>query len=573
MKNIKAIIALFAIIVFAIGAVLADEIPVTPMPNMVYGTLKSVPRLSTIKLGAITWGGDAAAVLANQPNGIFAQHGLKVEIVHNDNLVKQTEAILAGDVHIARGTLGMLIMMDEALRAKGTHLVPLILITRSSRGDVIVVRGDKRLRDIRNVAVQFPGPHMYFVGKVIKDDGGNLSNVKFHWYTGLLMSGAQDNPVDGFIQHSNFDAVTCVLPDANALVGMKEAVEGARIALDTGDAKDVIFDLYAIRADVLEDNKATIGKLANALLQAQEKMYGLYQNKDVNVTEYSQVTTEAGNMMGLSSADITDLLSGCEFRFHEGNVAFFTGKGTTRNLEKVSAEIQQVFKPMGIVGSTWTMTNPNWDWGTLAQGLTKTASTQAASAPKAPTPQQEKRKQEVTQEVRRQVAANVKDIDDFNLVVETDDWADTKFTVEIFFDKEETTFPVEKYGPDFLKIAEYQQAYAGLIVTFEGHSDWRAIPANQEKMLKAGITKESPRWKQIMTKAHGLGMKLSEERGKQAREDYLSFVKSKGLNIDEENVTFVGVGYNDPRNTKTEEPRERAKERRVVVKLIKLDIE
>lgn len=571
--SIKAIFVLFSIFVMgSVANVLANEIPVTPMPNMVHGDLKPVPRLSTIEMGTITWGGDAAAVLANQQGGIFGQHGLSVNLVHNDNLVQQTEAILAGKLHIARGTLGMLTMMDEALRAKGTHLVPLILITRSVEADAIVVRSRvKRLRDIRHAAVQFPGPHMYMIGKAIKDDGGNLSSVTFHWYPELLMSGDQDNPVDAFIQHSNLDAVTCIIPDANALVGMKEAIEGARIGMDTGIAKDVIFDLYAIRADVLEANKATIGKLAHALLQAQEQMYELYQNRTTKVTEYTQVTTATANMMDLASTDITDLLSGCEFKFHSGNVAFFTGKGTLRNLERVSAEIQQVFKPMGIVGSSWTMANPNWEWNTLSQGLKNTASTQVAAAPRPQTAESKKRQMARTQEITRRVAAvQVDEASLGEIDLEPNDWAEdgTLFEIEIFFDRGQKEFTVARYREEFMQAIEYAQAYEGVIVTIEGHTDFRGLVKARGK-----YDDRTPIGKQMLDRYRTGLMRLATQRAEAARSTFLGFARDQQLVLDESSFIAVGIGYKNPKYPKPNGPKQKAENRRVVFKLVMLDLE
>ena len=78
------------------------------------------------------------------------------------------------------------------------------------------------------------------------------------------------------------------------------------------------------------------------------------------------------------TADVESMLGDCEFVFHTGNVAFFTGVGTTRTLSTLTEEIQPAFIDMGLMTSRVGLLAAGWDFNQLATGLKNTRETAAS---------------------------------------------------------------------------------------------------------------------------------------------------------------------------------------------------
>jgi len=66
------------------------------------------------------------------------------------------------------------------------------------------------------------------------------------------------------------------------------------------------------------------------------------------------------------------MLGDCEFVFHTGNVAFFTGVGTTRTLATLTEEIQPAFIDMGLMARRVALQSAGWDYNQLMAGLKNT---------------------------------------------------------------------------------------------------------------------------------------------------------------------------------------------------------
>ena len=69
-----------------------------------------------------------------------------------------------------------------------------------------------------------------------------------------------------------------IIPDALALTssgtigtGAEDSVKGARILLSTKTANRIIADVYAVRSDYFESNRAEVEKFVQGLIQGEER--------------------------------------------------------------------------------------------------------------------------------------------------------------------------------------------------------------------------------------------------------------------------------------------------------------
>jgi hypothetical protein len=349
MKNNKALSILslfifFLFLNFEIKSQSIDYLTPKPLSQVLNTTLKPVQSASTLKIPIITWGGDIATILAETDN-IFSQQGLDVSLFREDDFKKQVQMCLAGETPYLRGTIGMINAASDAFRNSGTELVVIYLLTWSVGGDAMVVRPGINLNNAKTIALQLYGPHMDYAANLFSKNG-RLGSVQFKWLSQLTISdkvgGKIIDPVTAFQESSSLDAVMCIIPDALILssngsigTGAEGSVKGANILVSTKTSSRVIADVYAVRKDYFDSNKSKVLAFVKSLLIAEETLLELKKNKNTNQAKYKQLmSASAEKLLGSSqfTSDAEALLGDCEFVGYNGNVSFFTGKGTTRNL-------------------------------------------------------------------------------------------------------------------------------------------------------------------------------------------------------------------------------------------------
>ena len=517
----------------------------------------------------ITWGGDADSYIAEM-RGIYAKHSLKMTIRHNDDVVDQTSRVLRGEQVYFRGTLEMGLFADEALRKQGLHLVPALVKTTSTGGDCMIVGPNvKNLNDVKKLALQYPGPHVYYAFKLFKDAGrpiGSPAGPQVVYYPDLTYPPTGDsgtdikNPVAAFRDDTNIDATMCITADSSMIVGA-EGRAGARVYTTTKVGSQIIYDLVFVRSDYFETNRNDVERFVAAHLEAGEYVSLLYNDRNSRTNEFIQLSAAMDKDFGMGPEISGGMIGDCTFTFHEGNYRFVTGDGTTRNLDVITSEMMTLFKPAGLIRTSWTMARPVWDWVKLAQGLRYTASAgSVASSPKPP---------------KKQTTANETDIEKMlaSIVLEPTSDADAQgrlFTREIFFDPGEETFDISKYSRQFREIAELLQTYPNATVSFTGFADPRGLLENEERFAN------HPAKAQFLSRVRQGAKTLTELRGNKAKEGFLQYCRSASLIIERpENFFTNGVGYDRPKHpiTQSMTAQQRAENRRVMVEVFDLRIE
>ena len=534
-----------------------------PLGDVVTAKARAVSTAGPLRLPMITWGGDVATI-HTADNGFFKKEGLDVELAVENNFPKQVEATLTGKSPYLRGTMGMIQAAAEVFEREGIDLVVIYQLTWSTGGDALVVRpGIKTPSDLKgqSIALQLYGPHMDYLANILNSGKVPLGSVKLRWLKELTLptydtGGKTVDPVNAFLEDDSLSAVMSIIPDALSLTsggeggtGAAGSVKGAKILLSTKTASRVIADVYAVRGDYLKAHRGEVEKLVHALMAGQEDFAKLQAEKASRRAEFQQVMSRAADLLlgsPQATPDVEALLGDCEFVNHAGNVAFFTGQGTTRNLDRLSKEIRTSFAQLGLSSDKVALAGAGWDYAGLGRGLSNVGKVQSASKP---------------QFDSKKVAAKVEE----RIAVEPTSWAEegTLFQIDINFEPNQSDFSEKVYADDFKKALEIAQTYGGSLIIIEGHSDPLGI-------LKAKQSKEDTA---VVRQMEQQAKNLSLERARSVRQSFLEYCEKQKLVIDESQFVAVGLGVTTPKFSPPRTKDEWAANRRVVFRIKQVEAE
>ena len=220
MKYLQTTLCIGVWLLAVTGVQAATYVKAPPLVQVIEPTVGKV-RGDTIQVPMITWGGDIATIYGNgntdktAAGSLFAQRGLRLKLVREDDFIKQIKAYMRGDSPFLRGTMGMLNMAMEVLgRDPRTQPVVVYQMTWSTGGDALVVKsGIRTPADLcgKTIAVQAYGPHVDYLTRVVADACRLASEVRIKWTADLTGPSAalQDDP--------SVDAAVVLIHDAQAL--------------------------------------------------------------------------------------------------------------------------------------------------------------------------------------------------------------------------------------------------------------------------------------------------------------------------------------------------------------------
>jgi outer membrane protein OmpA-like peptidoglycan-associated protein len=524
------------------------------------------PRLKPIAAGTqvvpvITWGGDVSLVYGAQ-EGLFRAAGLDVTLVLENDFAKQVQAVLDGKTPYLRGTLGMINAAAEVFKAAGTDLVVVVQLTWSVGGDTMTVRQQIRTpNDLRGktIALQLYGPHMDYMANILRNAGVRPAQLRLRWLKELTLptydtQGTLVDPVSAFTADDQIDAVMAISPDALKLTsngtvgtGAEGSVKGAHLLLSTKTASRVIADVYAVRKDYFDTHRADVQKFVHTVLRSQEALTDLLANKQSQQAKYRQLLAKAADLLlgaPQATADVESMLGDCEFVFHAGNVAFFTGVGTTRTLATLTAEIQPAFIDMGLMSKRLPLSSADWDYQQLAAGLKHTKGT---AAPKFD-------------------AARAQQVVEKQLAAEPATWETegTLFVIEITFDPNQSEFAEDRYAHDYQKALQVAQTYGGALVVIEGHSDPLGLLQAQQKNER----------REIIEQMRQVAKNLSLARANAVRTSFIQYSKDHAMHLDPSQFIAIGRGVETPKFNPPRTKEEWAANRRVrfVIKQVEAEL-
>ncbi|MDZ4837383.1 MAG: ABC transporter substrate-binding protein [Candidatus Melainabacteria bacterium] len=436
-----------------------------PLADQLSNTTLSPVKTGVLRVPTITWPGDVATIFTEQ-DGIFKAEGLAVELFCENDFAKQVRGVLDGETPFLRGDLGMINAAAPVFEKAGTELVVFYVLTRSTGGDVLVVRtGTNSLQDMKGktYVLQLNGPHMSFFSQVLARGGLKTSDVNIKWVKELTLpaydtKGKAVDPRTVFANDPTVDGCFVISPDAAAITsGGAEGVKGSKQLFSSKSADHVIFDVYACRADWFKANTATVEKFAHALLVGTEKFQTLNADKTRDAAKYGKLMTRSAELLFGSNdpkavSDVEGSLGDCTWVGFQGNVNFFTGNGTTRSFAVLKEEIQTSFIDLGLLKAKAPLTTANWDYTKLANGLKNVDLT---SVPK-PTFDATKTQQAVENKI----------------ATELDKWNDegSIYQFEVYFPPKAIAFDPTSYEDAFKKALELSATFGGALVVIEGHN-------------------------------------------------------------------------------------------------------
>lgn len=483
----------------------------------------------TVQLPVITWGADIRTIYANgnevetEDHSIFDKLGLKFKLVREDVFSNQVENYISGKTPYLRGTLGMINMAVDVL-SKDPRTVPVVVyqLSESAGGDALVVKeGIKAAKDLKGktIALQAYGPHVDYLAKVLTDAGLSFADVQLRWLADLT---GTDNAPPAAFHESDIDAAMMIIPDALALTsdgtvgtGSGDSVRGATIMLSTKTANRVIADVYAVRSDYLQKNRAKVQAFVHGLMQAQEEVAKLVQAKTAKYDMLMRMSATVLLDNVEAAADAEALYADAEHVGYAGNVKFFTDPHYPRNMAQRTREIQQAFSVIDLVGGTASLSGADWDYTGLQAGLSKIAQVEAPKF-------DERKVAEVITKKQQQGK-----LDEGEL-----------FSFEVLFKPNQNTFPADAYQDAFNKVIDLASTYGGAVITVEGHSD----PLGYLRKKKDGAAQVD------LTRIRQAAKNLSLTRGNAVRDSVVSFAKGKHINMDPSQFAVIGHGIDMPKS-------------------------
>lgn len=498
-----------------------------PLTQVISVSPKPVSSGGPTIVPLITWGADIATTYANgnsdrtAQGSIFSKKGLNLKLVRIDDFRKQVEMYMRGEMPYLRGTMGMINMAAEVI-SKDPRTKPVVIyqLSWSTGGDCMVVKpGIKKVKDLRGktIAVQAYGPHIDYLGQLLRDAGLSMKDVNIKWVKDL--TGGGDTPVKALYQ-AGVDATMVIIPDGLALTsngtvgtGAEGSVKGAKILLSTKTANRIISDVYAVRSDYFEANKPKVQSFVHGLLQAQDKVRELHKKKSSNTAAYSKMIKGAAKILldsEQATADTEAMLGDCEFVGYSGNEKFFGKAKWSRGFKRLTKEVQTTFKQANLMSKNVPLKDAKWNWDDLKKGV----------------------KVGTTESPRFDPSKAAK-------VVNTMTAGEGElFSFEIYFQPNQNTFSPEMYSKSFQKVLELASTYGGALVVVEGHSD----PLGYLKKKKAGEPDV------VLNKVKQAAKNLSVSRAMAVRDSVIDYGKNQGVSLDRSQFTTVGRGINTPRS-------------------------
>ncbi|MDX8376474.1 MAG: ABC transporter substrate-binding protein [Mariprofundales bacterium] len=521
---IRFLILTMALLLSVPAQAFSNYVQSPPLSQIIDSQVNPVQEGVTV-VPIITWGGDIATIYANgnskitTKNSIFAQNGLKLQLIREDNFVKQVANYMNGKTPYLRGTMGMINMAAEvAGKFPQTKPVVIYQMTWSAGGDAIVAKGDiKKAKDLcgKTIAMQRYGPHVDYLSKILTDAGCSIDSVNIKWMQDL--TGTDKSPMVAFQQDATIHAAMVIIPDALALTsggnvgtGAEDSVKSAHILMSTKSANRIIADVYAVRSDYFKTHRSQVEAFVNGLMKGEEALRKIWDNNR------KETVAAAGQMLLDSSQAIEDvegLYLDCEYVGYTGNVKFFTDARYPRNIDKLTQEIQSAYIDAGLLSNTVALAKSNFDYDAIKRGITKTT---AVSSPRF-------NADNVARVVARK--AEKKQLD-----------SGAVFSEEIFFAPNQRDFDASQYQNAFDDFIAKAFTYGGAIITIEGHAD----PNRYLHQKKSG----SPA---IILKSTIQGAKnLSIGRANKVRDAIISYAKEKGTTLDVSQFAVIGHGISNP---------------------------
>lgn len=571
--------------------------------------VQPVKNTQPIKIPYITWGGDVATFHANgglttKSGSIYDKLGLKMQLTAGDDFAGQVKDYLSGETPFLRGTFRMLGQASEVL-GSDVRTKPVVIMQLSwSAGDHIVSRENiKSLNDLRaqgnkkvRIACQKGGPHVGLLYDSLQSANIPRDAVEIVWVDDLT---GPNGAAAKFRSDPTIGACCVISPDMAGLTGgidsqgtgAEGTLKGARVLNSTQSMSRSIADVYAVRKDWFDANRQFVEKFVSGYLKATEDVVALrrgFEESGRLQPEYRSLLKMSQTIFGQEvlptlEVDAHGLLLDCSFVGVPGQISFFEDQGNASGFLPKMAAALDLAKSWGYADSDkYGFDPPSFEYKSLA----------ALSGAKYQTPTQKS-------------GVIAEGFEDFGNE-ELDDNTIVSFT--IYFENNQSEFPVARYGPEFDRAVKAASQFGNAIVVIRGHSDptktlkdfvkggqergtiritgkpgsyryYMAKTGKEFNLTETGSIMEAIKSAQFDSRTYKpsntvrAALNLSQNRADKVKQAVVKFAKTKGINLNADQIQPVGAGISDPivpRPVKAEQAREN---RRVEFRIVRVPAE
>lgn len=563
------------------------------------GAVQSGPT----EVAYLTWGGDVATFLANgdmktSKGSIYQGLGLDLRLVPGDDFIGQVRNYMSGKTPFLRGTMHMLGLASE-VTGSDPRTKPVVVLQLSwSAGDHIVGRKEVRsLNDLKGkkIACQKGGPHVGLLydslaaAKLTKDD------VTIHWVDDLT---GEKGPAEAFRKDSTISACCVITPDLIGLTsgfdsvgsGAEGTVEGAHLVNSTQQMSRSIADVYAVRKDWYDANKATVEKFVAGYLSATQKLVAMrksFEDSKKMSEDYQRILTLSQKTFGQQvlptlDVDAHGLLLDCAFVGLPGQIAFFQDKGNLSGFDGKMSESLDLATSWGYADKRFGFEPSGFDYKQIA----KQAGIEYVEPSKT-----------------ERFAPSAESSDQFfgeNLD------ANTIVSFTINFEPNVQEFSADRYGAEFQRAIKAASTFGNAKVVIRGHSDpTKTLIDLVQAGLEKGILKQTgsagnfryffngkpldlTNTKEVIElvkkgafsggKADPLvtmqaALNLSMKRAEAVRDAVAKYAKTEEVNLDLSQIVPAGAGVSEPLIAKPRNIEEAKENMRVEFRIVRVEAE
>jgi hypothetical protein len=539
----------------------------------VKNTAKSqVDPTRTLLVPLITWAADGVTVNANggltpNPNSPLARAlGVPVQLEVIDDFDTQVANYISGKSAFLRGTADMIALAAEALKQKDPGLEPVVFLqlSTSTGADGFVGIGLEKLEDLKGktIVTQRNGPHLSLVGNMLKDAGLKPADVNLKYVREITAPPKRDpkaaavDPANALRRDTSLAGATLISPDilavsagGNVGTGLEGTVKGAKPVFTTRTANNIIFDVYAVRRDVLDRHLPLVEAFRTEHLRQQENFLAELANVAKKgsadrrkLDDFKKTCRPLARIFLQDEGAVNDYIvwAGVDSQLagNAGNARFFDDQNPV-GLRATTGRIQEFFTQLGLVKNAVTVAS-------------FTPVVEATSPPK---PSPVKSTFASAQDVRK--AAESKG-------------ANVLYRYTFKFSATTSDIAWRDYPDVFQKINETVTRYGGAIVQLRGHADnffanfvaakrQQGETTYQRKNKQTGQfeTLPLPKLEEIVNDANS----LSYARAFAVKKAYAAYVR-ESLKLSPEELDLSrfdvkGLGINEPliRNPSTADQR------------------
>jgi len=290
------------------------------------------------------WGGWAPIVMANggfdpsEDSVFFKKFGFKVDLKLIDNPDIAKAAYAAGHSHVLWGTLDMIALFAEGL-SKDSRLVPKVpmQIDWSNGGDGIVARAHiQSINDLRGKTVVLAqnSPSHYYLLSAITEAGIQPSEINWK-FTDTAFGAAR-----AFLETASIDACVSWAPDIYKITDAG-GVKGAHLLTTTGDAKQLIADVFAVRSDFFNDHKDIVKGLVE----------GIFIGMEMTLKNKEKAAELLADGFTIDAGECAAMMGDAHQTNFAENLKFFTNKNFGANFERTWKSASYVYRAYGSIGT------------------------------------------------------------------------------------------------------------------------------------------------------------------------------------------------------------------------------